>query len=297
MQAAIQARSPAQAISPMPWLWTLVAIYALARITQAFPDRIPIIWIVALHVLTPLAFALVHGATIYRVRGILLFVLLSLVIANVIENLGVLTGLPYGRYYFTSVMGPKLFQVPILLGLAYCGVGYLAWTLAGILLGGPAERAAGMRVVFRPLIAAAVMTAWDLSMDPTWANLVHGWAWEDGGAYFGVPWSNFLGWYATNYLIYQSFALVVPPRSSALAAPPRGFWSSAVICYGIVAAGNLCVKAPRGLDVIRDASGATWRVSTMLLASAVVSIGVMGGITALSAWRLRCSTLPLPSRA
>lgn len=294
MQAAIQARSAGERNSAMPWLWMLATVYALARMTQAFPGRIPIVWIVALHVLLPLAFATVHAAMIYRARGVLIFLLLNLVIGNVFENLGVRTGFPFGHYYFTDVMGPKLFQIPILLGLAYCGVGYLAWTLAGILLGCPAEPAAGVRIILRPSIAAAVMTAWDLSMDPIWANLVHGWVWEDGGAYFGVPVSNFLGWYLTNFLIYQSFALIVGRRSPFVAKPPRGFWSSAVVCYGVVAAGNLCVVAPRGLDVVRDPAGATWHVGTMLLASGVVSIGVMGGITALSAWRLHRSTPARP---
>ncbi len=292
MQAATQARCTAQGAFTMPWLWMLVAIYALARPAQAFPDRIPIVWIVALHVLPPLAFAIVHGAMIYRARGISLFVLLCLVIGNIFENLGVRTGFPFGHYYFTDVMGPKLFQIPILLGLAYCGVGYLAWTLAGILLAAPAEPVAGVRVLFRPLVAAAVMTAWDLAMDPIWANLVHAWVWVNGGAYFGVPVSNFFGWYLTNYLIYQSFALICVRRPARLAAVPRGCWTSAVVFYGIVAAGNLCVLAPHGLDVIRDAAGATWSVGRMLLASAVVSLGVMGGITALAAWRLR-QTIPL----
>jgi uncharacterized membrane protein len=294
MQTATPARYAAERNSAMPWLWVLVGAYAVARVTQAFPDRIPIVWIVALHVLIPLAFAMVHGAMIYRTRGIVIFILLSLVIGNIFENLGVRTGFPFGHYHFTSAMGPKLFQIPILLGLAYCGVGYLAWTLAGILLGHPGESPVAMRIVYRPLIAAVVMTAWDLAMDPVWANLVHAWIWENGGAYFGVPVSNFLGWYLTNFLIYLSFALLVRRRSPGPAARPRGFWSSAVVCYGVVALGNLYVLAPRGLDAIRDASGATWRVSSMMVASAVVSIGVMGGITALAAWRLQNSA---PGRA
>lgn len=61
-------------------------------------------------------------------------------------------------------------------------------------------------------------------MEPIWANLVHAWVWENGGAYFGVPVSNFLGWYLTNYLIYQSFALIFW-RPARPASPAPGFWS------------------------------------------------------------------------
>jgi len=125
------------------WLWALLAIYAVARVTQAFPDRIPVVAIVALHVLPPLAFAILHGAMVYRVRGILVFVFLCLVIGNILENLGVHTGFPFGHYHFTSVMGPMLFQVPIVLGLGYVGIGYLSWTLAGVILGGSRVLAQG----------------------------------------------------------------------------------------------------------------------------------------------------------
>jgi len=50
-------------------LWLLVALYATARLTQAFPEQIPILVIVTLHVLPPLVFALIHGTKLYGLRG------------------------------------------------------------------------------------------------------------------------------------------------------------------------------------------------------------------------------------
>ncbi|MGH9655339.1 MAG: carotenoid biosynthesis protein [Bryobacteraceae bacterium] len=177
------------------WLWALVVLYGFARVTQAFPDNIPILVIVGLHVFTPLVFALVHGALGYGRRRILVFIALCLVIGNIFENLSIATGFPFGHYQFTSVMGPKLFQVPILLGLAYIGMGYVSWTLGIVLVGDLKRPLAGHRVVTVPLVAAFAMVGWDLSMDPIWSNLVHSWVWRNGGAYFGVPVSNFFGWY------------------------------------------------------------------------------------------------------
>ena len=163
--------------------------------------------IVAFHVLPPLAFTFLHGSQRYRLYGIFVFTALCFVIGNLAENLSVLTGFPFGRYHFTEVMGPKLFHVPVLLGLAYVGMGYLSWTLGLIVAGERGNRLQGSRIVTLPLAAAFLMVAWDLSMDPIWSNFVHGWIWHEGGAYYGVPVSNFLGWYLTVYLIYQSFAL------------------------------------------------------------------------------------------
>ncbi len=264
-------------------LWTLVLIYGVARVGQAYPDRIPMVAIVALHVLPALLFALVHGALRYGVRGILIFTGLCIAIGNLTENLSILSGFPFGHYHFTDVMGPKIFQVPILLGLAYIGMGYLSWTLGVLIAGDIRKPLAGHRVVTIPLVASFIMVAWDLSMDPIWANFVHGWVWHDGGPYFGVPVSNFLGWYLTVYLICQSFALYLRRRPAAVSPLPARCWQLAVAFYGLCAAGNLLVARPSGASAITDATGAAWDVSGILGTSAVVSIFVMGAF-ALMAW-------------
>jgi putative membrane protein len=238
--------------------------------------------IVALHVLPPLLFALIHGALRYGVRGIVVFTGLCLAVGNLLENLSVVTGFPFGHYHFTDVMGPKIFHVPILLGLAYIGMGYLSWTLGLLIAGDIGKPVAGHRVFTVPLVAAFAMVAWDLSMDPIWSNFVHGWVWHDGGAYFGVPISNFLGWYFTVYLIYQSFALYLRRRPGAASPLPPECWRMAVVFYGVSAGGNLFVAPPRP-PVVTDAAGTVWTVSGILGGSALVSIFVMGAF-ALIAW-------------
>ena len=122
-------------------------------------------------------------------------------------------------------------------------------------------------------------------MDPVWSNLVHGWVWHDGGAYFGVPVSNFLGWHLTVYLIYQSFALYLRKSPPAIAPQPAAFWLSAVVFYAVCAAGNLLVMAAPGPATITDAAGAVWTVSGILGASAIVSIFVMGAFAVLACAR------------
>ena len=195
-------------------LWALLVLYAAARVLQIFPGKVPIGVVVALHVLPPIVFALIHGAMFYQWRGILIFFAICLVVGNIFENVGVRTGFPFGHYYFTDLMGPKLFVVPIQLGLAYLGMAYLSWTLARLILGGMRNPLEGSRVVTLPLVAAFIMVAWDFSQDPVWSTILHLWIWQQGGAYFGVPVSNFLGWYLTVYVFYQLFALYLRGRST-----------------------------------------------------------------------------------
>ena len=268
-------------------MWLLVSLYAVARISQILPGKLPMVAKVALHVLPLLIFALIHGAISYRLRGILMFFAICFVIGNGFENLGVATGFPFGRYYFTDAMGPKLFQVPILLGLAYMGMGYLSWTLGRVILGNLRSPLVGARVVMLPLVAAFIMVAWDFANDPVWANINRLWIWRHGGAYFGVPTTNFLGWYLVVYLIYQSFAIYLGERFPGSNPLHSSYWHWAVIFYALSAAGNIIIVIPKPAPaVVFDATGTPWNVSAITGACAVVSTFVMGAFTVIAWARL-----------
>ncbi len=240
--------------------------------------------IVALHVFPAAIFAFIHGAILYRVRGILIFFLICLAVGNLFENVGILTGFPFGTYYFTDVMGPTLFRVPILLGLAYVGMGYLSWTLARLILGQPRAPLIGYRLMTLPLIAALIMVAWDLSMDPVWSTLMHAWIWLGGGAYFGVPVSNFLGWYLTVFVIYQLFALYLRSRPLTTRSLPVAYWRLPILFYAVSALGNVLLIVPAsGPMVISDPTGAFWKVTDITRACASASIFIMGAF-AMLAW-------------
>jgi putative membrane protein len=265
-------------------LWALLVLYAAARVLQIFPGKVPIGVVVALHVLPPIVFALIHGAMSYLWRGILIFFAICLVVGNIFENVGVRTGFPFGHYYFTDLMGPKLFVVPIQLGLAYLGMAYLSWTLARLILGGVQNPLKGSRAVTLPLVAAFIMVAWDFSQDPVWSTIFHLWIWQQGGAYFGVPVSNFLGWYLTVYVFYQSFAMYLRGRSTNPDPLPSGYWHVAVLFYAVSATGNILLALPlAGPTVVPDPTGVQWRVSDITGTCALVSIFTMGAF-AVMAW-------------
>jgi putative membrane protein len=255
-------------------LGVIFVCYAAARILEIAQPPIPRTAIVALDVLSALAFALVDGTRNYGLRGILVFAGLCALVGNTVENIGVVTGIPYGRYYFAQLMGARLFHIPVLLGLAYIGMAYVSWMLARAI--------AGPRLIATPFLAAFIMTAWDLAQDPVWATVLHGWVWRDGGVWFGVPLTNYLGWLATVFLIYLLFALYL--RRSPAPAITRASALPALVFYALCAAGNVAQSIPRATPaVVADPTGKLWRVADILHASALVSIFVMGSF-ALLAW-------------
>jgi len=92
-------------------LWAMCLLFALYTLgTGLFPGTVPggIDGLALTAFLV--VFALVHGAERYGWRGILVFVVICLLVSNASENLSILTGFPFGRYYYTGVLGHTSFD-------------------------------------------------------------------------------------------------------------------------------------------------------------------------------------------
>jgi putative membrane protein len=265
-------------------LWAALIVYAQGRICQQFPDLIPVPLIVLLQVAPPAVFALVHGSILYGVRGMTAFTAFCLSAGALCESLSLRTGFPFGHYSFTGLMGPQVLHLPILLVLAYLGIGYCSWVLALLILHYRDRALNGAGVVAVPLLASTIMLAWDLSMEAIWSTIDHAWIWRDGGRFYGVPVSNFLGWFFTACLFYQAFALYCRRNSIAPAPASRGRWRAAIVCYGVCAVGNLLIFR-EGLfpHAVVDATGRQWMTMDILVACVMVSLFAMTP-AALIAW-------------
>jgi len=222
-------------------------------------------------------FVLVHGTRRYGVTGIVVFVVVVFVISNALENCSILTGFPFGHYHYTGTT--KLFQVPISVGFFYIAIAYVSWQTANILLDRIDERMKRpLDFVTLPLLAAVIMTFFDLSSDPVASTIGHIWIWEEGGGYFGVPYTNFLGWLFVTYLFFQVFALYLARRGGAVPKnESTGYWLQALIMYlnlGVSAVTNF-VSNPFGSETVTDARGTVWQVPDIAEAMLVVFIFTM----------------------
>lgn len=184
-------------------------------------------------------------------------------------------------------MGPKLFQLPILLVLAYLGIGYVSWILAVLILGYRGAPLTGTRPLTLALLSSFIMLAWDLSMEADWSTIDRAWIWRRGGAYFGVPVSNFFGWYLTSFLFYLAFSLYLKARRLRSGPASRSFWRSAIFIYAICAGGNLLIeRMPMAPAVVFDPTGIAWATQGILAVGALISTLVMGPMAAIAWLRL-----------
>jgi putative membrane protein len=143
---------------------------------------------------TMLGYAMIHGSARYGWRPTLLFLVVAFVIGNVFENLSITTGFPYGYFHHLPVAGPRIFHVPIVVGLSHAAAAYLAWSMGSVLLSradADPDRWAPLAIA---IVGGFVVTGWDATGDATGATVARGWVYPAGGGYFGVPLSNFLGW-------------------------------------------------------------------------------------------------------
>jgi putative membrane protein len=252
-------------------LWVLAAAYAVALVANiAFGLGIPI----AVVLLISVAFALIHGAVRYGWTGIFAFVVICLVVSNILENTSILTGFPFGHYHYTDALGPKLFLVPVLIGPAYFANGYFAWVIGNLLVGELGRGSSAVLTVAVPFIAAFVMVMWDLTFDPRASTIQHQWIWEQGGGYFGVPLTNYLGWFFTVYLFLQLFALFVRfwPGNATVMKFPRSHFAQALLMYAVMGLTPVLTFAVGGSNTsVADAAGVVWQTRSIAESMATVA--------------------------
>jgi putative membrane protein len=263
-------------------LWALTAVVLIGLLVNAFVPSLRLLVIVV-----QVVFVLWHGSRRYDWRAIGVFVVAAMVISNILENLSIQTGFPFGHYHYTG--SGKIFQVPWFIGPAYLATGYLAWVVATTLLDDVRRDSPWLTTIGTPLIGAFAMTAWDLTFDPTNSTINHVWIWENGGGYFGVPLVNFLGWTFTVYLFMQVFALYLRNRGPLPDARPGRTTTSdlqAVLLYAAMTIGYFVKLFTAEHVTVTDATGATWRTADIYETSALLTTYGMVFIALLALLRI-----------
>jgi len=212
------------------------------------------------------ACALAHAGVFYGPREALVLFILCIAITFAMENIGAATGFPFGNYHFVADAGlPRVGTIPIIVGPLWFGAGYFSWVVASILLDGSDRRLdRPLEFIALPVIAAFVMTQWDLVMDRSVSTIGKAWIWHDGGADFGVPLSNYLGWLLTSWLFFQAFAFYLRrqlPRLPPAATPrSRKLQAIAILFYVCLSLTHVIPWVMGQSGEVVDGAGKTWQV-------------------------------------
>lgn len=190
-------------------------------------------------------------------------------------------GIPFGLYHYTGLTrGQEIFlaNVPFFDPLSFTFLAYAAFALGRWLLG----RSGGLLVVG---LSGAMMMLLDMVIDPL---AVRGDRWflgqlfyyPEGGVYFGVPLSNFLGWAIVGWVIVGGY--LVMSGGPARGRPGFGAW-----LYYAILAFNLALTVWIGELLLLG-------VGLLLHAAACLALWFLRGVRMAPALRIAASSAGYP---
>jgi putative membrane protein len=156
------------------------------------------------------------------------FLILGYLISWAAELCSIHFGLPFGEYlYIPATRDRELWVagVPLMDSLSYVSIAYASYCLALLALGRGCwqgwgfhlEDEAAWQLSRRTLIlGAALMVSLDIVIDPA---ALRGYRWflgqiygyPEGGVYFGVPLSNFAGWFLVALILIRALQYLAHP--------------------------------------------------------------------------------------
>ena len=166
---------------------------------------------------------------------------LSFVISLASELAGTSSGFPFGVYGYSSLLGYRIAAlVPFNIPTSWFYMLVASLAICGRIL--PARDNSASRWWWS-LVAALVLTAWDVSMDPAMVKTAH-WLWNvpdlSGRSaleqfigtpiFFGMPLTNWLGWLLTGIIVARVMLAVVPPSDWNARVSPSRF---PLVLYGV----------------------------------------------------------------
>jgi putative membrane protein len=174
-----------------------------------------------------------------------------------VEAIGVVTGLPYGSFYYGDALGERLLGlVPYLLPISY----------APLVIGAVAASwndSSGLNHRFSFIFRSALLLAlMDGVLDPGAAFLGF-WIWPEGGAYYGVPLSNYAGWLLSGALAAALLVAVGRWRTAPLPGLLDGAILALAFWTGVAVFSVLIVPALLGVALFTYLLHRRWQLRSV----------------------------------
>lgn len=168
----------------------LLIFYSVGLIGFIIPYTYPIFQhLIPLAILLNVYLLLVNheGLTLKEIM-VFVFILLG---GFFIEAIGVQTGFPFGMYEYGSIMGPRIFNTPLIIGLNWLMLAYGAYYFSDKL---PIPQ------WLKPLAGSILMVLYDILLEPM-AIKLEMWNWTE----IKVPIQNYISW----FIISLAFLIVM----------------------------------------------------------------------------------------
>jgi putative membrane protein len=159
---------------------------------------------------------------LFGARTAWIFLALAAPIGWFAEQMGSTHGWFFGSYSYTGVLGPRLGSVPLVIPFMWFGLCHVGFVMASLVLWRqPAPPLAGWRLgALAALLAAMIVTAFDLGADPYFVYVLKAWIMaEKDGDWFGETVRGFEGWMLVSFVIVALFQAIARPQLLATPSP------------------------------------------------------------------------------
>lgn len=165
----------------------------------------------------------------YRSLGLgrwLAFMLPAVGLSLSSELLGTSTGFPFGDYSYLSGLGYKIAGlVPFTIPLSWFYLGLASYLLArsglSALAANRGQQLGWLGQIAAIFLGSLLLTSWDFVLDPAMSQTAMPfWYWHQPGAFFGMPYQNFVGWLGTG-AVFMSVAAALWGKQAPALAPAQ----------------------------------------------------------------------------
>jgi putative membrane protein len=139
-------------------------------------------YITSIHLLVSLSYLLYFHRPINI--GLIKALVFLFILGYIIEFIGIHTQWPFGSYQYLYALGPKLFEVPVIIGVNWILLSYSSLQVAKLF------HSIGHPRWLLYIKAGLIMVTMDVLIEPL-CNLLGFWVWE----YSFAPIQNYIAWY------------------------------------------------------------------------------------------------------
>lgn len=122
-----------------------------------------------------------------------------------IEILGVATGVIFGEYQYGAPLGPQLWDTPIMIGVNWAMLVYLAFSTINLFF-------SRWKVLFKTIYASLTLVFFDYVMEPV-AMELNFWNWSNDI----IPFQNYIAWAVISFVLLYFFFSFLKSRTNKIA--------------------------------------------------------------------------------
>lgn len=133
---------------------------------------------------------------------------LTFILGYLMEVLGVNTGFPFGNYTYGEILGPKVFNTPIMIGVNWLILLYASNSISSRF---------GLTSITKALGAAFLMVLLDYAIEPV-AITYNFWTWQN----VDPPLANYISWFLVAFLLSLPWQLTRIPLNKNISIAVYG---------------------------------------------------------------------------